>query len=313
MFTALVELYGHEKWHEWIEARTEAGIKKLIDDECQKNGEDNRQWMTERYNSDWYKNELPFYIYDLENKDDREAAEKLWGQLLSQWDQRTCADGWSEVHDNSVKFQYFLDSINSAYSVYLHQGTDDELKTAGTTRYKLWNSWQKLHLKCNALNRWVYQHLCRVPMPENLKAVVRDVRSRLNIMTNLDVLRLPDSRFFIHFEDNLILNLQDVDEPGRADVDNGILSEEEKTAASKSKYITAADSSARVMELLLNKLIELKHIDVADKELRELYKGHFSEDWKKANPEVISWLEGDRYNIKDFINETIATCNEHEG
>lgn len=314
IFEALVSLYGKEKYDEWLAERTDKGIADYIDQWCKENGEDNRQWMTEHYNSEWFKEERPFYVYDLEDEKDMKAVEKEWGNLLSGWDQILPDRMWREETENRKNFEGFLSSFNRAYGFYLHQGTEREFKYARKTDHKLLNLYQKLKIKNNWINSFIYNTLCSSKIPKRLQKVIKEVRDQLRIQTNLEVAQDPDTKFFIHFEDNLMASLEGMHEYCSADVDDsGWLSEEEKAEAMKPKLTTPCDTCERALELIFNKLVEMKKIDVNDVELRKLYSGNYSEEWKKENPDVISWLDGDKYNASDFVSESVATMNGHEG
>ena len=284
IFDALVELYGKDKYQKWLDARTDEGIKKAVDEWLAKNPGD-KSWYPQHLDSEWYHNERPFYVYDLSTE--QEIVKEKWGNLLQGWDRILPGTEYDFEVENCHKFDSFLAAVNEAYSCWLHQGTDKELSDPDKK------------------------------LPEDVKNVVKTVRKKLEIKTNLEVALDPESRFFIHFEDNLMSELEGFDEYGPKDlVGDGNyvdwLKKDYPDAANK-KWTTEANSTARFMEILLNKLIEMKKIDVKDVELRKLYKGNFNKQWQEANPEIISWLENDEYNVNDFIKETIATFNPHEG
>lgn len=113
-----------------------------------------------------------------------------------------------------------------------------------------------------------------------------------------------DTHLFIHFGENDIMSIDGIDEDSQKD-------SQDSKQGKDARFESPAYSCARFIEILFARLVELKKIDPIDPKLLEKYP--LDEDSKKRMPNRVSWLNGDIYTWKDFLDEGVVHCIFHEG
>ena len=188
------------------------------------------------------------------------ANQKL-GSILQHWNQYIPTGRYSrfvglDEGANTELFEKFIDALHEAYGFCIYHGTEDELK---------------------------YENI-----PNNIKEIIRDVRSRLEVESAQDLLKRDDAKCVFHFDDNYIWELEG-------------MSEEDV-----SKWNTEAYTSARFFEVLLKKLEELGKIKLDDIEvLKKLYPSGCKDN--------DTYIPNGKYDAEELIEESCLHFISHEG
>lgn len=216
-----------------------------------------------------YKHGESFYVYDLADIKDKEKAIKKFGQLLDEW---MCyetvkykdSDGNIEFEENKFRTHHYEEICEAIKKIY-------DIDDFGCCDFKITDesTMSKFNYKTKKYDTQ--------PCPKFLIEFLRDLRNRLGIMSNLDVLKCEIARWFIHFDD-----------------DGSIipLMGSYKDKSYKSKYGT----KERVIETLFKYWKSIGKIKPKDK---EFVKGK-------------NFINEKNYTHEDFAQDVI-TCNLHEG
>ena len=309
---ALIDLFGKEKYDEYVESHSLEGAKRIVEEKLKKcSSKQEADWESEYYFSDDYLNSEPFYVYDLEDPNDAIAAVEKFGNLLEGWDRvlpKLDDDFIDEDCKNIVSFRHFLESINESYGCFLHQGNARELSRFGRIYdFKRARALKKIPFVGN----WLSSKFSTKKLPSSLKKVVAKVRTELGIMSNLDVLKDEFSRFFIHFDDNYLGMIKGMDEHSKIDLEKYSYLKDDKDTKVNEIFATEAYSCDRFMDILLNYWISKGKVKLDDEDF--LKKFEYSVKGSNGKEYISSSLLNGKYTLKDFIEDHVATWNGHEG
>lgn len=215
----------------------------------------------------------PFVVYEMPK--DRAKAVRAFGQMLEFWNQEfpSMDDAWDPAKEQAQAFKSLLRSLEAVDHSWYLSNGDED-------------------------------SLAHSDAPEHIKETIREARRKLEIKKADEVLLDNDTHLFIHFGENDIMSIDGIDEDGQKDSQDG-------KQGKDVRFESPAYSCARFIEILFARLVELKKIDPIDPKLLEKYP--LDEDSKKRMPNRVSWLNGDIYTWKDFLDEGVVHCVFHEG
>lgn len=239
-----------------------------------------------------------FRVYDMRQARDVKALEKIEG----------CLDGFSCTLS------------------YIDRKHGDCL-TAGDTGYETWGKFKESFVELYDIRNWndwnkdedYYQYIWKydndgkctdtkkVKPPKWMIETIKKFRHDSGVITNWEAAHRPETRFVIHFDDNVIWELKGVNEYGRKDnfetpyFDRKTLTKDQKEKNKQirnSKWETESYTFDRICEILMTYWIENGIIDPND----EVFVEEFGDDGYAGYP--------NRYPA--LYAETIAFCG-HEG
>lgn len=261
----------------------------------------------------------PYWIYDMSIESDRKEALDRFGSLLSEWD---CHSFLSTANDTNFT------SIKSAIAHY-----ERVCKDIGEI-YQLRNCWDGIvrsEKEAKELEIWTKTNEkqpdgCygfRSPAPDFVGKLLLDIRKRCGVMTNKEVLEQEFSKFFVHFDDNVLWSINGSTVSGKnEEVYENPRSEYEKKhneEVESSIYESESYTKERVFEILWNYWVKKGLIDPDDEEfLKEYYPmSEYQRIMKEDEPAKYDYVKFDTSNERnlsyhDLVDE-ILTFEGHEG
>jgi len=289
---ALVELYGQEKHKAYVERAKVEGVD-FIDPV--------------------YERSQPFHVYDLKNGD-LDKAKTDFGALLSVWDQWVPHEEFSidRTMEDSDKFHAYLDAVSSAYGACLQQGTKEELSWC--TSFRDVTAWRKFS-NIPIIGIWLADLMFKKAIcHKHVKKEILKMRKHFGVKTNLEVLEDEMSRFFVHFADNEVSNLDGFTTLSIEELKDDCwkyVSEDERKKSESENWQTPSGTIERICEMLLRKWAAKGIANVTDEAFLKLYPP--SDYQLKQDSNMKTWLPDEKYTAKMFTDEACATWNPHEG
>lgn len=183
---------------------------------------------------------LPFVIYDLDNEDEHKAAHEKYDDLLSQWHsshtykEYDTGEYCMARQNPAIPFNNITNALDDLDIISSFNCSNPE-EIATATKY----------------NRTTKQD---EPIPDYVKKLLLEVWTRCGLITNAECLDIGDSRFFIHFGDNEMFNLDGMQDPSKNDTPwSGDTDYDKKhnEAIKNSIWITESCSIERFYEVLI--------------------------------------------------------------
>ena len=253
---ALIDLYGKDEYEQYQKDQKE-----------RRKDPDVFKWLSNAERK--YPNEVgPFYVYDLTNKTDRRKASELWGDLLRGWDSiylNYDVNDKRYVQDRKNRNYHQYENVCRKIAELYHLNTFDgvvksEDEIANVDRFVRTNERQP-----NGNYGYTTKKGCK-----DIAKFLLKIRKDMGILSNKDILKLKFSKFFIHFDDNEICNLDGINVASRHDRPYENATREYELKRNKeietSIYNSDCYSNDRLFEILFNYFVSKKHIiKVADK------------------------------------------------
>lgn len=239
-----------------------------------------------------------FRVYDMKQERDVKALEKIEG----------CLAGFScTLSYIDRKHGDRLTSGDNGYDIWC------KFKDAFIDFYDVWN-WDDWN-KDDDYYRYVWTYdkdgKCtdskKVKPPKWMIDAIKKVRHDSGVITNWEAAHRPETRFVIHFDDNVICSLKGFQDYGKKDefatpyFNRKTLTKEQKEKNKQireSKWETESYSLDRLCEILMTYWVENKIIDLND----EIFIEEFGDDGYAGYP--------NRYPA--LYSDMISFC-EHEG
>ena len=193
IINALIDLYGKDQYELYQKNQKE-----------RRKDPERSSYLTKAEKK--YPNEVgPFYVYDLSDKNDKKKALALWGNLLNGWDSLYLNYDRNDkqyVQDRKKRNFHEYENICHQIAELYHLNTFDGVV--------------KSEKEIPLVDRFVrtnkrqpgggYGYSTKKGCKDIAKFLLK-IRKDMGILSNKDVLKLKFSKFFIHFDDNEIYNL----------------------------------------------------------------------------------------------------------
>lgn len=261
----------------------------------------------------------PYWIYDLSIESDRKEALDRFGSLLDEWDCHSTLSHFNDVNFTSVK---------NALAHYERVCKDI------AEIYQLRNCWDGIirsEKEAKGLEIWIRTdekqpdgcYGYRSKAPDFVGKLLFDIRKRCGIMTNKEVLEQECSKFFVHFDDNVLWSLNGSNISGKnEEVYENPKSDYEKKHNEEVKssiYESESYTKERVFEILWNYWVKKALINPNDEEFLKAYypMSEYQRIMKEDEPAKYDYVKFDTNNEKnlsyhDLVDE-VLTFEGHEG
>lgn len=313
---AIIEYFNITK-QDIIDALTNLMGEKYIQDYIKESKELAKKYGDDK-NDTKYQESGPFYVYDLTDKNDRKSAIKYWGSVLDDWDCNVISrnkETGNYVRNYPLKeYKMVCNAISNIYNlsaldgVIKNQKDIDELEMFVRTEEQQEDG------------RYGYDK----KVSDTIGKFLFDLRKQCGIITNKEVLELQLSKFFIHFDDNEIMNVKDfISPPSKySHLYSNPKDDYEKKFnedVKNSKYISDDSTSPRFLEILWNYWIDNGKIKCNDREFleREYPLSEYQNMKKSVHTKDSDNLKYSTRNEKDLsfmdLHDELLTFCMHEG